>query len=191
MLNIIIFGPPGCGKGTQSEFLIEAFKLRHVSAGQLLRDEIAADTEIGKIADTFVSEGCLVPDDMINGIIENLVKGFQNGFKGIIFDGYPRTLVQAQKLEKLMDGLNKPTTLLIELKVPEEELIKRILSRGKRSGRSDDNMTVIQNRFRIYETSTKPVIDYYKSLGKYHAVEGLSTVEDVFNNVKEKLESLI
>ncbi len=190
MLNIIIFGAPGCGKGTQSELLIEAFNLRHISAGQLLREEIAANTEVGREAEKYVSKGHLVPDNMINGIIENIVCGWKNGFSGIIFDGYPRTLGQAEELEKIMDKLNKSTSLLIDLRVPEEELIKRLLSRAKTSGRSDDNIDIIRNRFKIYESETRPVMDFYKSLGKYHAVEGLSSVEGVFANIKEKIESL-
>lgn len=190
MLNIIIFGAPGCGKGTQSELLIEEFKLRHISAGQLLREEVAAGTEIGKEADKYISKGKLVPDTMINGIIENLLKNFQNGYNGIIFDGYPRTIGQAQELEKLMDKLNKSTALLIELKVPEEELIKRLLSRGETSGRNDDNIEIIRQRFMIYETETKPVRDYYISLDKYHGVEGLSTIEDVFDDIKKRINKL-
>ncbi len=190
MLNIIIFGAPGCGKGTQSELLREEFNLRHIAAGQLLREEIAANTAIGKEADIYISKGRLVPDKMINDIIENIINSLNNGFKGIIFDGYPRTLAQAKKIEELMDKLNKPTTLLVELKVPEEELVKRILSRGKTSGRSDDTIEIVRDRLKIYKSETQPVVEYYKSLNKYHAVTNLCTVEEVFENIKEKINSL-
>lgn len=187
MLNIIIFGAPGCGKGTQSELIIKKFGLNHFSTGELLRKEIEEETELGNEADKYISKGNLVPDEMIIHVITNAIQKLDGNCKGLIFDGYPRTVKQAEELEKLMDSLEKPTTMLIDLKVPKRELINRLLIRGKTSGRSDDNLETIKKRLDVYETKTTPVNEFYQSLNKYAAIDGLGTVEEVFGRIEAKL----
>ncbi|MDD2285613.1 MAG: adenylate kinase [Paludibacter sp.] len=187
MLNIIIFGAPGCGKGTQSVLIIEKFGLKHFSTGELLRKEIEAKTALGMEADKYISKGNLVPDEMIIDVITNAVQQLDADCKGIIFDGFPRTVKQAEELEKLMNGLGKPTTVLIDLQVSNRELISRLLTRGKTSGRSDDNLETIKKRLDVYATKTTPVNEYYQSLNKYAAIDGLGTVEEVFERIEAKL----
>lgn len=187
MLNIIIFGAPGCGKGTQSELIIKKFGLKHFSTGELLRKEIEEKTELGVEADKYISKGNLVPDEMIIHVITNAIQKLDANCKGIIFDGYPRTVKQAEELEKLMDGLGKSTTMLIDLKVPKRELINRLLIRGKTSGRSDDNLETIKKRLDVYENKTTPVNEFYQALNKYAAIDGHGTVEEVFARIKAKL----
>jgi adenylate kinase len=188
MLNVIIFGAPGCGKGTQSALIIEKFGLKHFSTGELLRKEIEAKTELGIEADKYISKGNLVPDEMIIDVITNAVQKLDENCKGIIFDGYPRTVKQAEELEKLMNNLGKPTTVLIDLQVPNRELINRLLTRGKTSGRSDDNLETIKKRLDVYETKTTPVNEYYKSLNKYAAIDGVGMVDEVFARIKDKID---
>ncbi|MDD4490236.1 MAG: adenylate kinase [Paludibacter sp.] len=187
MLNIIIFGAPGCGKGTQSKLIIKKFGLKHFSTGELLRKEIEEKTELGVEADKYISKGNLVPDEMIINVIINAIQKLDANCKGIIFDGYPRTVKQAEELEKLMYKLGKSTTILIDLKVPKRELINRLLIRGKTSGRSDDNLETIKKRLDVYETKTTPVNEFYQSLNKYAAIDGLGTVEEVFGRIEAKL----
>lgn len=187
MLNVIIFGAPGCGKGTQSELIIEQYGLKHFSTGELLRAEIEEKTGLGIEAEKYISKGNLVPDEMIIDIITHAIQKAGTDCKGIIFDGYPRTVKQAEELEKLMNGLQMPTSVLIDLQVPHRELINRLLSRGKTSGRSDDNLETIEKRLDVYEIKTAPVIEFYKSLKKYVAIDGLGTVEEVFKRIEAVL----
>lgn len=191
MLNVIIFGAPGCGKGTQSTLIIEKYELKHFSTGELLRKEIQEQTELGIEADKYISKGNLIPDDMIIEVITKAVQGLNPNCKGIIFDGYPRTIKQAEALEKLMNGLNKPTSVLIDLQVPNRELISRLLTRGKTSGRSDDNLETIKKRLDVYKTKTTPVHDFYESLNKYAPINGMGTVEEVFGRIEACLSSNI
>ena len=187
MLNVIIFGAPGCGKGTQSALIIDKFGLKHFSTGDLLRKEIEEKTELGIEAEKYISKGNLVPDEMIIDIINHAVGKLDENCKGIIFDGYPRTVKQAESLEKLMNSLGKPTTVLLDLQVPERELISRLLTRGKTSGRSDDNLETIKQRLDVYASKTTPVNEYYQSLKKYHAIDGLGTVEEVFARIVQRI----
>jgi adenylate kinase len=182
MLNIALFGPPGAGKGTQSEFLINKYKLFYISTGDLLRKEMANGTKLGLEAQSIIAAGGLVPDEIIVQIIENTITGNPNAH-GFLFDGFPRTYIQAYILEGLMLKLHTSLTCLISLVVPEEESVRRLLQRGVTSGRSDDNETVIRNRLREYADKTLPVLQFFKDRGLYRDVDGTATVEDVRDRV--------
>lgn len=190
MLNIIISGAPGCGKGTQSELIIEKFQLEHFSTGELLRKEIAEQTALGIEADKFISKGNLVPDEMIIDVLTKAIKRLDIDCKGVILDGYPRTVKQAEDLERLMNELLKPTTVLIELQVPDRELINRLLTRGKTSGRSDDNLETIKQRLEVFEAKTAPVNDFYRKLNKYVAVDGVGTIDEIFERIVKAVNSI-
>ena len=166
MLNIIISGAPGCGKGTQSELIVEKYKLNHLSTGDLLRKEIDSKTQLGIEIDSYISKGNFVPDDMIISILIKAIDRQNLGSKGIILDGFPRTVYQAEALEEVLKIRNKETTVFIDLEVENRELINRLLKRGETSGRSDDNLETIKKRLQIYEVKTAPVKDYYRSIHK-------------------------
>lgn len=189
MLNVIISGAPGCGKGTQSALIIEKYKLKHFSTGDILRNEIANKTSLGEEAERYITKGNLVPDQMIIDMLTQAVLRLPNDCPGIIFDGFPRTVEQAEALENLMDGMNKPISVLVDLEVPKRELMSRLLTRGETSGRSDDNLETIKKRLDVYETKTAPVNDYYITLGKYCEVNGIGTIEDIFDRISIVLDS--
>lgn len=191
MLNVIISGAPGSGKGTQSALIIETYQLKHFSTGDLLRSEIEAKTALGAEAATYISQGNLVPDEMIINIITGAVNSLPADCKGIIFDGFPRTVEQAAALEKLMNGMNKPITVSVDLQVPQEELMTRLVTRGETSGRSDDNPETIAKRLQVYESKTAPVNDFYQQLGKYRPVNGLGSIDDIFGRIKAVLDSCL
>lgn len=186
MLNIALFGPPGAGKGTQSEFLIKKYNLFYISTGDLLRKELAAETKLGLEAKSIIAEGGLVSDEIIVQIIEKTIKSNSEA-NGFLFDGFPRTYIQAYILEGLMIKLNSNLDCLICIEVPEDESVKRLLNRGKTSGRSDDNETVIKNRLNEYKQKTLPVLNFYKERGNYFAVNGLQSI----NKVTKDIEKLI
>lgn len=191
MLNIALFGPPGAGKGTQSEFLTKTYNLFYISTGDLLRKEMAGKTKLGLEAQSLIAAGELVPDEIIVQIIENTITG-NSGSSGFLFDGFPRTYIQAYILEGLMLKLHTSLDCLISLNVPEEESVRRLLNRGKTSGRSDDNETVIRNRLREYNAKTLPVLQFYRDRGLCIDVDGALPVEDVrariADIVREQLE---
>jgi adenylate kinase len=189
MLNIIICGAPGCGKGTQSDLIVEKYALKHLSTGDLLRKEIGEKTQLGLEAEKFISLGNLVPDQMIIDMITNAVNALPATCNGIILDGFPRTVAQAEALEALLNSINKPTTVLLDLRVDDEELISRLLKRGETSGRSDDNLETIKKRLEVYKINTTPVSDYYKNLNKYAAIEGMGSVEDIFARIATVIDS--
>lgn len=189
MLNIIICGAPGCGKGTQSDLIVEKYALKHLSTGDLLRKEIGEKTALGLEAEKFISLGNLVPDQMIIDMITNAVNSLPANCNGIILDGFPRTLAQAEALENLLNGINKPTTVLLDLNVEENELIARLVKRGETSGRSDDNLETIKKRLEVYQINTAPVSEYYKNINKYAAIEGMGTVEEIFSRIATVVDS--
>lgn len=189
MLNIIICGAPGCGKGTQSELIVEKYNLKHLSTGDLLRKEINEKTELGIVAETYISKGNLVPDSMIIDILTKTIDAEDANSPGIILDGFPRTVEQAEALEVMLNQRNRETTALLSLQVENRELISRLLKRGETSGRSDDNLETIKKRLQVYETKTAPVNEFYKNSGKYHAIDGMGTVEEIFGRISEVLDS--
>jgi len=189
MLNIIICGAPGCGKGTQSDLIVEKYGLKHLSTGDLLRNEIAKKSALGLEAENYISKGNLVPDKMIFDILSNAIAEQTKDSKGIILDGFPRNVAQAEALEELMKKLNKETTVLIDLNVEDEELIKRLLIRGETSGRTDDNLETIKKRLEIYITKTAPVSDFYKNKNKYAAINGMGTVDEIFGRISTVIDS--
>lgn len=190
MLNIIICGAPGCGKGTQSDLLVEKYTLTHLSTGDLLRKEIEAKTEIGIIAEKLISKGEFVPDSMIIKLLTQYIVEKPAASNGIILDGFPRTVAQAEALEELMSSLNKKTTILIDLVVENDELISRLLKRGETSGRSDDNLETIKKRLEVYEIKTAPVSEFYKKLNKYAPINGMGTVKEIFGRISDVIDSI-
>lgn len=189
MLNIIICGAPGCGKGTQSDLIVQKYNLKHLSTGDLLRNEISKKTELGIIAESYISQGNLVPDKMIIDIIEKAVDEQPVDSNGIILDGFPRTLAQAEALEQMLNERNKKTTVLLDLKVDTDELVNRLLKRGETSGRSDDNLETIKKRLDVFEEKTAPVSDYYKKLNKYAVINGIGTVDEISSRIAEVIDS--
>jgi adenylate kinase len=182
MLNIVLFGPPGSGKGTQSEKIIEQYGLSHFSTGDMLRAELAAETELGLQAKSIMEKGELVSDEIIIGMIRNRITG-QTDAKGFIFDGFPRTVAQAEALDTLLEELGMEINVMLGLEVERQELIDRLLKRGKEQGRSDDNLETIENRIRVYEDQTSPVMGYYEGQGKYRGVNGVGGIEDIFERL--------
>jgi adenylate kinase len=181
MLNIVLFGPPGAGKGTQSEKLIEKFQLIHLSTGDLLRSEIAQQTELGMQAKLLMDKGELVPDAVVIGMIRSKLEQNQEA-NGFIFDGFPRTSAQAEALDNLLSEKNTSINCMLALEVDNEELTKRLLLRGKDSGRADDqNEEIIRNRIKEYNNKTAPLKDFYSAQNKFHAVNGIGSIDEIFN----------
>jgi len=189
MLNIALFGPPGAGKGTQSKYLIEKYKLFYISTGDILRKELKEESKLGLQAKSIIEQGGLVSDEIIVQIIEKTIKSNPDA-NGFLFDGFPRTYVQAYILEGLMIKLNTKLDALISIEVPENESISRLLERGKTSGRSDDNEEVIKNRLQEYYKKTLPVLNFYKERGNYIAVNGVQTIEEVNTDIEEVINNV-
>lgn len=190
MLNIVIFGAPGSGKGTQSEKIIKEFGLAHISTGEVLRDEIKKGTELGVIANSFIEKGQLVPDELIVDMLAKVLDE-KEGTSGVVFDGFPRTIPQAVALKKMLNERGTDVTVMLNLHVEEEELIKRLLERGKSSGRSDDNLETIQSRLDVYHKQTAPLVDFYIQEGKHTAIKGEGTIEEIFARIKKELADLL
>jgi adenylate kinase len=183
MLNIVLFGPPGSGKGTQAEKIINKYNLKHLSTGDLLRAEIAGKTELGMKAKSIMDKGALVPDEIVIGMIDKRIH--EKDPKGFIFDGFPRTVAQAESLDKMLSGRKTSISLMISLDVKRQELINRLLKRGKEQGRSDDNLETIENRIKVYENQTKPVINYYDKQGKARYIDGMGSIEEIFKRIEK------
>ncbi len=188
MLNIALFGPPGAGKGTQSQKLLEKYNLGYIATGDILREEIREGSSLGLKAQSIIEQGGLVSDEIIVQIIEKKIQT-NTELDGFIFDGFPRTFVQAYILEGLLLKLHTSLNVLLSLEVPREESVIRLMERGKTSGRSDDNETVINNRLDEYEKKTLPVLDFYKERGKYVGIHGVGTVDDVFERLSETIDT--
>ena len=188
MFNLVLFGPPGSGKGTQSEKLVEKYGLIHLSTGNLLREEIAAKTPLGIEAMSFMDKGQLVPDEVVIGMIDNSLE-YHKEAQGFLFDGFPRTVAQAKALDKLLELKKTNIATVLSLDVNEEELIKRLLYRGKTSGRSDDvDESVIRKRLAVYNNETAPVADHYKKAKKYQPVKGEGTIDEIFSSLCEAID---
>jgi len=180
MFNLILFGPPGSGKGTQSEKLIEKYGLIHLSTGNLLREEIASRTELGMAAKNFMDKGQLVPDEVVLGMIACALDNNVHA-NGFLFDGFPRTVAQAEGLDAMLEERGSGISLVLALEVGSEELVQRLVNRGKTSGRSDDNEEVIRARISEYESKTAPVADHYAKMGKVVHVKGEGSIEEIFD----------
>lgn len=189
MLNVIVFGAPGSGKGTQSEKLINQYGLHHISTGEVLRHHIANGTELGKIADTYISKGQLIPDDLMVRVLAHVLDNNpEKTAKGVIFDGFPRTIPQALELKKMLAERNTSVNAVIGLEVSEDDLIQRMLRRGQESGRSDDNIDTIKKRLDVYHNQTSPLREYYLNEGQYIPVDGNRSVDEIFADIKSHLD---
>ena len=187
MLNLIIFGAPGSGKGTQSEFMIAKFGLDYISTGNVLRAAIKEGTELGLIAQDYINQGQLVPDDLIIKLISGFLDE-KSDSKGVLFDGFPRTIPQAKALKTMLNERGTDISVLIDLQVDDAELIKRLLDRGKISGRTDDNITTIKQRLDVYHTQTAPLATYYISEGKHIAIKGVGSIEEISQRIDEAIQ---
>ena len=190
MLNIVIFGAPGSGKGTQSDKLIEHYHLFHISTGDVLRDNIRRGTDLGKIAKGYIDQGQLVPDELIIDILAQVLdENKDQATEGVIFDGFPRTIPQAEALEQLLADRGTQIDAVVGLEVPEDELIRRILLRGQLSGRADDNEETARKRLEVYHNQTSPLKTYYEEQGKYRAINGLGSIDGIFDLITEALDN--
>lgn len=191
MLNIVIFGAPGSGKGTQSDLIIKEYGLEHISTGDVLRAEIKNETELGKIASSYMDNGKLVPDSLIIDILSGVLDNKGGDINGVIFDGFPRTIAQAGALNKMLEGRGESVSAVIGLEVEDDELVSRIIARGKTSGRSDDNEETARKRLETYYSQTLPLKDFYIGENKYVAIQGQGSVEDIFADIKRTIDALI
>lgn len=182
MLNIVIFGAPGSGKGTQSERIVAKYGINHISTGDVLRAEIKNNTELGKIAKGYIDQGQLIPDELIIDILAKTLDSFEDS-KGVIFDGFPRTIPQAEALKKVLAERGQSVSIMLDLDVPEDELMTRLIKRGQESGRADDNEETIKKRLVVYHSQTAPLIDWYKAEGLYSHINGLGTMEGIFEEI--------
>ena len=189
MLNIVIFGAPGSGKGTQSERIVEKYGINHISTGDVLRAEIKNGTELGKTAKGYIDQGQLIPDELMIDILASVFDSFKDS-KGVIFDGFPRTIAQAEALKKMLAERGQDVSVMVDLYVPEEELMVRLIKRGKDSGRADDNEETIKKRLHVYHSQTAPLIDWYKNEKKYQHINGLGTMEGIFAEICEAVDKL-
>jgi adenylate kinase len=188
MINLILFGPPGAGKGTQSAKIIEKYSLTHIATGDLFRKHLKEGTPLGKLAQDFMSKGNLVPDQVVIDMVDDKIKSSGN-ISGIIFDGFPRTIPQAEALDRLLNAKNTPINVLVELVVPEDELRLRLADRAKKENRPDDaKPEVIENRIRVYKAETAAVAEYYKTHNKYSSVIGVGEIDDIFKNICREID---
>ncbi len=190
MLNIILFGPPGSGKGTQAEKIRNKYNLDHVSTGDLFRYELKNETELGKRVKKYLDLGQLVPDEITIEMLVNKIKSFDSS-NGFLLDGFPRNILQAESLDKVLKEMNTEVSMLIALEVAEEEIVKRILNRGKTSGRSDDNdESIIRDRYNVYKDLTRPVYNYYSKKNKAKSINGVGEIEEIFCKISSEIEKL-
>ncbi len=189
MMNIILFGPPGSGKGTQASSIVEKYNLLHISTGDLFRYEIGNSTELGLLAKSYMNKGELVPDDVTIGMLKNKVDANPD-VAGYIFDGFPRNVYQSEALDRILDEKGQTVNVLLQLDVDDEEIVKRILNRGKTSGRSDDNdESIIRNRISIFNDETAPVYNYYEKLEKSVRINGIGSLEDIFDRLTAAIDA--
>ena len=190
MLNIVIFGAPGSGKGTQSEKIIATYGVEHISTGDVLRGEIKNNTELGKIAAQYINEGKLVPDSLIIDMLASTLDAKGKDIKGVIFDGFPRTIAQAEALDKMLAERGQKVSTVIGLEVEDQELIKRIILRGKTSGRADDNEETAKKRLDTYYSQTLPLKDFYIQAGKYASIPGMGSIDEIFGLIQNAIDAV-
>lgn len=191
MLNIVIFGAPGSGKGTQSDNLIKHYGLFHISTGDVLRDNIKRGTELGATAKGYIEKGQLIPDALMIDILASVLDNNKEAAaKGVIFDGFPRTIAQAEALDVMLKERNTAVSVVVGLEVPEEELIERIILRGKQTGRADDNMETVKNRLDVYHNQTSPLQAYYKEQGLYRGIKGTGKIEEIFADICKAVDEV-
>ncbi len=191
MFNIVIFGGPGSGKGTQSDKLISHYNLFHISTGDVLRDHIRRGTDLGNTANSYISKGKLIPDDLMVSILEQvLIDNAQAAADGVIFDGFPRTIPQAKALNEMLQKRGNKVNIVIGLEVPDEELTERLLKRGLESGRSDDNRETIAKRLEVYHSQTAPLKAFYQNQGIYAAIKGIGTIDSIFQSIQEAIDKV-
>jgi len=178
MLNVVIFGAPGSGKGTQSETIVKKYELNHISTGDVLRAEIKNGTDLGKTAQGFIDQGQLIPDELMVSILASVLDSFVDS-KGVIFDGFPRTIPQAEALKVMLEERGQKVDVMLDLDVPEEELMIRLIRRGQISGRADDNEETIKKRLAVYHTQTSPLKDFYKTEGSYRYIKGYGELDRI------------
>ena len=189
MLNIVIFGAPGSGKGTQSEKIVEKYGINHISTGDVLRAEIKNGTELGKTAKSYIDQGQLIPDSLMVDILASVFDSFKDS-KGVIFDGFPRTIPQAEALKKMLDERGDKVAAMIELDVPEDELMKRLILRGQQSGRADDNEETIKKRLVVYHSQTQPLIEWYKKEGVHYHINGSGKLDRIFADICKVIDGI-
>ena len=190
MINLVLFGPPGAGKGTQATKIIEKYGLSHISTGDAIRAEVESGSELGRMAKSLIEEGQLVPDETVIGIINEYIHS-HSGTKGTIFDGFPRTYAQSESMDTMLNSINTEITLVISLEVDDEELINRIMLRGKTSGRVDDvDEAVVRNRIKVYKEQTSIVKNYYMKQNKVATINGIGSVDDIFGNICKAIDSI-
>lgn len=190
MKNIVIFGAPGSGKGTQSDLLIKKYGFGHISTGDVLRNEIKNGTELGKTAKGYIDNGQLIPDELMVSILASVYDGFGADHAGVIFDGFPRTIAQAEALKAMLAERGHAVAAMIELDVPEAELMKRLIKRGQESGRSDDNEETIKKRLDVYHNQTSPLIDWYENEGIHNHIDGLGELDRIFKDICEVVDNI-
>ncbi len=190
MLNIVIFGAPGSGKGTQSDKIIAEYGVEHISTGDVLRGEIKNNTELGKIAAQYINDGKLVPDSLIIDMLAATLDAKGKDIKGVIFDGFPRTIAQAEALNAMLAERGQSVSTVIGLEVDDAELIKRIILRGQTSGRADDNEETAKKRLNTYYSQTLPLKDFYIQEGKYAKIQGMGTIDEIFASIKAAIDAV-
>lgn len=192
MLNLVIFGGPGSGKGTQSLKIKDKYGLFHISTGEVLRDHMARGTEIGRIANQYISQGQLIPDDLIIRIVEDILDSKpEETANGVIFDGFPRTIAQAKALDEALDFRGRKIDAVIGLEVDDDELVERMLLRGQQTGRADDNADTIKKRLAVYHDQTSPLKEYYIEEGKYHRIDGGKSIDEIFQQITYELDNIM
>jgi adenylate kinase len=189
MKNIVIFGAPGSGKGTQSDKMIEKYGLNHISTGDVLRSEIKKGSDLGKTAASYIEKGNLIPDELMVSILASVYDSFGD-HKGVIFDGFPRTIPQAEALKKMLDERGDKVAAMIELDVPEDELMKRLILRGQQSGRADDNEETIKKRLVVYHSQTQPLIEWYKKEGVHYHINGSGELDRIFADICKVIDGI-
>jgi len=190
MKNIVIFGAPGSGKGTQSDKMIEKYGFGHISTGDVLRSEIKKGTQLGKTAKQFIDQGQLIPDDLMVSILASVYDGFGKDHAGVIFDGFPRTIPQAEALKQMLSERGHCIAAMVELDVPEDELMTRLIKRGLESGRSDDNAETIKKRLDVYHSQTQPLIEWYEREGIHYHINGLGDLDRIFADICQVIDGL-